>query len=148
MKISTKGRYGLRILFDLALNPDEAPRMIKDIAAAQGISQKYISRLIIALRQAGLVKSVRGAKGGYKLARFPKDITLLEVVEVMEGRIGLVDCVSVPDACRQTPTCAARQIWARLNDQIRQLMASVTLQTLLDKQGQRNRDGLFTDYCI
>ena len=61
MKISTKGRYGLRILFDLALNPDEAPRMIKDIAAAQGISQKYISRLIIALRQAGLVKSVRGA---------------------------------------------------------------------------------------
>ena len=81
MKLSTKGRYGLRILLDVALHGGEAPRLAREIAASQGISEKYISRLLIALRRAGLVVSVRGAKGGYRLGRFPESITLLDVVE-------------------------------------------------------------------
>lgn len=132
MKLSTKGRYGLRILHDLAAHPADTPRMLKEIAAAQGISKKYISRLIIDLRKAGLVKSVRGAKGGFRLARFPRDISLLEIVEAMEGRVAIVDCVCQPDACRRIPTCTPRRIWIDLNDQIRARMAAITLQMLLD----------------
>ena len=77
MKISTKGRYGLRIMLDLALNAGAKPRMIHQIADSQQISEKYISRLIIKLRKAGMVKSIRGAKGGYRIARYPKNLTLL-----------------------------------------------------------------------
>ncbi len=133
MKLSTKGRYGLRILYDLAANPGATPRMLKEIAAAQGISLKYISRLIIGLRKAGLVRSVRGARGGFRLARFPRDVSLLEIVEVMEGRVALVDCVCHPDACPRIPTCTPRRIWMNLNDQIRARMAAITLQMLLDE---------------
>ena len=78
MKISTKGRYGLRILLDLALHEGDSPRMIRDIAESQQISEKYISRLIIDLRQGGILESIRGAKGGYKLSRNPESITVLE----------------------------------------------------------------------
>ena len=99
MKISTKGRYGLRILLDLALNDSEKPRMIRDISESQHISEKYISRLIIELRKAGMVKSIRGSKGGYRISREPKEITLLDVVEVMEGPVSIVDCVSARDCC-------------------------------------------------
>ena len=148
MKLSTKGRYGLRILYDLAANPGEVPRMLKEIAAAQGISQKYLSRLIIDLRRAGLVRSVRGARGGFRLARLPRDISLLEIVEVMEGRVALVDCVSRPEECRRNPACSARQIWLQLSDQIRALMASVSLQTLLDQERGRQGCGRVADYSI
>ena len=92
MKISTKGRYGLRILLDIALyRIGNKPRMIREIANNQEISEKYISRLIIELRKAGFVKSVRGANGGYTLTRRPEDISVLEVLEVMEGPIAIVD---------------------------------------------------------
>ena len=95
MKISTKGRYGLRILLDIALyRIGNKPRMIREIANNQEISEKYISRLIIELRKAGFVKSVRGANGGYTLTRRPEDISVLEVLEVMEGPIAIVDCTS------------------------------------------------------
>lgn len=134
MKISTKGRYGLRILLDLAMNDGAEPRMIRSIAESQDISPKYISRLVIALRRAGLVTSIRGARGGYRLARRPRDISLLEVVEVMEGPINLVDCVCDPEACERISICPASPVWQRLNRQIRHLMSELTLQNLLDGQ--------------
>ncbi len=97
MKISTKGRYGLRILLDIALyRVGDRPRMIREIANNQEISEKYISRLIIELRKAGFVKSVRGVNGGYTLTRRPEDISVLEVLEVMEGPIAIVDCAFPP----------------------------------------------------
>jgi Rrf2 family protein len=148
MKISTKGRYGLRILLDLATHPSDTPRMIHAIADEQGISPKYISRLIIALRKAGMVQSVRGAGGGYKLACDPRAITLLQIVEVMEGPIGLVDCVHAPKRCRRMQHCAARRIWSLLTEQIRERMAAVTLQMLLDAQETCAADGPADDVCI
>ena len=91
MKVSTKGRYGLRILLDIALHETGGkPRMIREIAVNQEISEKYISRLIIELRKAGFLKSVRGAKGGYTLMRKPEEIRILDVLEVMEGEIDIV----------------------------------------------------------
>ncbi len=148
MKISTKGRYGLRILFDLALHQDEPPRLIRDIAESQHISEKYISRLIIALRRAHMVRSIRGAKGGFQLAMKPEKLTLLDIVEVMEGPISIVDCIFNPKKCGRNDQCAARAIWNTLNSEIREAMRKITLADILKNYNIRNAaDGLF-DYCI
>lgn len=132
MKISTRGRYGLRILLDLALHQSDSPRMIRDIAESQQISEKYISRLIIALRQAGLVSSVRGAKGGYRLACPPADISILNVVEIMEGKISVVECVRAPDGCSRADGCPARSMWSGINRKIEDALSGVTLQDIVD----------------
>lgn len=148
MKISTKGRYGLRILLDLALHSGEKLRLIRDIAQSQQISEKYISRLIIDLRRAGMVKSVRGSKGGYELAKAPQEITLLDVVEVMEGALSIVDCVREPGQCSRNQGCATREIWRKLNAEIRDAMQKVTLQEIIEfYQKQDNTTGNW-DYCI
>ncbi len=148
MKISTKGRYGLRILMDLAIHQSEKPRLIRDIAQSQQISEKYISRLVISLRKAGLIRSIRGVNGGFHLDRKPEDITLLEVVEVMEGPLSIVDCVIAPRKCRMHENCAPREVWCKLNENIRDLMRQTTLADILatcEKQNAQN--GVF-DYCI
>ena len=149
MKISTKGRYGLRILLDIALyRVGDRPRMIREIANNQEISEKYISRLIIELRKAGMVKSIRGSKGGYRISREPKEITLLDVVEVMEGPVSIVDCVSARDCCPRIASCVTREIWTELNNQIREALQKITLQEIIDRYRAKNGDGEFLDYCI
>ena len=134
MKISTKGRYGLRILLDLALYGQDAPRLMKDIARSQQISEKYISRLILPLNEAGFITSFRGAKGGLKLAKPPKEITLLEIVEAMEGRLAIVDCVFDKDFCPRSGECSACKVWSSLNKKIRKQMAEITLKDVLKSE--------------
>ena len=146
MKISTKGRYGLRILMDLAIHQSEKPRLIRDIAKSQQISEKYISRLVIALRRAGMVRSVRGVNGGFHLAMKPETITLLDVIEVMEGPLSIVDCVSTPRGCAHSPTCAPREVWCKLNEDIRSLMRGTTLADILATYDKQNPQDI--DYCI
>ena len=146
MKISTKGRYGLRILLDLALHENKMPRMIRDIAGSQQISEKYISRLIIALRRAGMVCSIRGAKGGFRLAKTPEELTLLDVLEVMEGPLSIVDCVHAPKTCTRHENCAVREIWQGVNSEIRETMRKITLRTLVEKY--RIHGPAEIDYCI
>ena len=148
MKISTKGRYGLRILMDLAIHQSEKPRLIRDIAKSQQISEKYISRLVIALRKEGMIRSVRGVNGGFHIAMKPEDITLLDVIEVMEGPLSIVDCVKAPKRCAMHVNCAPREIWCKLNDEIRDLMRQTTLADILESyKKQSARDGI-VDYCI
>lgn len=129
MKISTKGRYGWRILLDLALY-GETPRLMREIAASQGISEKYISRLMNPLNKAGFVRSIRGVKGGFVLAKNPADITLLAVVEAMEGRVAVVECVTDKTFCAKSNDCSACKMWTGLSAEIRQAMAKVTLADL------------------
>lgn len=148
MKISTKGRYGVRILLDLALHENDTPRLIRDISASQQISEKYISRLIIELRRAKMVRSIRGAKGGYRLTRKPADLTLLDIVEVMEGPLSIVDCVRSPEKCDRNGQCATLQIWTNLNSEIRAAMQKVTLQDIIDNYRKRNAEEGVFDYCI
>ena len=148
MKISTKGRYGLRILMDLALHQSEKPRLIRDIAKSQQISEKYISRLVIALRKGGMIRSVRGVNGGFHLAMKPEDITLLDVIEVMEGPLSIVDCVFTPKSCDRSGNCAAREIWSKLNSDIRALMSGITLADILAAYERHNASGGDMDYCI
>ncbi len=131
MKISTKGRYGLRILIDIAINRSGSPRMIKEIAESQGISSKYVSRLILDLRNAGFIKSIRGVKGGYVLAKSPNAISLLEVIEAMEGKLALVDCVMRQDSCERCDNCPARNIWKTANDSLRNSLGWLTLASAI-----------------
>ncbi len=149
MKISTKGRYGLRILLDLATHVSEKPRLIRDIAESQQISEKYISRLIVDLRRARLVRSVRGANGGFHLAKSPKEITLLEILETMEGTISIVDCILAPEKCPRNHNCTARGIWSNLNEGIRDMMRTITLEEIIKAytEGEK-QDESTMDYCI
>ena len=148
MKISTRGRYGLRILIDLANHDNSKPRLIRDISQAQQISEKYISRLVIDLRRAGLIRSVRGVKGGFHLAKKPEDITLLEVIEVMEGPVSVVECVNTAQKCNRNSRCGARAIWKKLNDNIRCIMQEITLDEILKACHDQSENGSFPDYCI
>ena len=148
MKISTKGRYGLRILIDLAMHDPGKPRLIRDIAQSQQISEKYISRLVIDLRRAKLVRSVRGINGGFHLAKLPEEITLLEVLETMEGPISVVDCVRSPEKCKRQTLCPARDIWQKLNDGIRELTAEITLDDILNAYRKHDVENGIRDYCI
>ena len=148
MKISTKGRYGLRILIDLATHDPGKPRLIRDIAQSQQISEKYISRLVIDLRRAKLIRSVRGINGGFHLAKLPEEITLLEILETMEGPISVVDCVRSPEKCKRQSLCPARDIWQQLNDGIRELTAKITLDDILNAYRRQNAENGIADYCI
>ena len=148
MKISTKGRYGLRILLDIALyRVGDKPRMIREIASNQEISEKYISRLIIELRKAGLVKSVRGVNGGYTLTRKPEDINILDVLEIMEGPVAIVDCTnSSGEVCRRKSQCPTQRMWAEINQKIRNAFAAYTLKDLVELYISNGETVL--DYCI
>ena len=121
---------------------------MRDIAASQQLSEKYISRLIIDLRKGGLVKSVRGAKGGYLPGRFPEDITLLEIVETMERRITLVDCVNSPNTCPRKARCTVSQTWADINNKIRDVLASITLKHIADTHLTNGSSASFIEYSI
>ena len=133
MKISTKGRYGIRILFDIALNGSGRPRMMREIAKSQGISEKYISRLILDLRDAGFISATRGARGGYSLVRTPADISLLNVVETMEGHISIVDRIDIPDTTDKGAVYGMRDVWLILNGKVREALASVSLQDIIER---------------
>jgi len=148
MKISTKGRYGLRVLIDLATHDPGKPRMLKDIAQSQQISDKYISRLVIDLRRAKLIRSVRGVNGGFYLAKLPEEITLLEILETMEGPISVVDCVHSPEKCKRQELCPARDVWTELNEGIRELTSKITLDDILNAYRKRNAELGICDYCI
>ena len=131
MKLSTKGRYGVRMLLDLALHQGEGQRTLKEVSEAQNISQKYMSRLLPKLVRAGIVKSARGVDGGYQLCKEPAEITFLQIVEVMEGPICLTPCVK-DSSCQRFDICPATDIWKRISGSMREVLAHVTLQDLLD----------------
>ena len=118
MKLSTRARYGVRLMVELALNYGKGPVFLKDIANGQNISEKYLSLIIIPLRGVGLVNSIRGAYGGYSLAKDPSQITMKEIVDVLEGDCSLVDCVKNPSACPRVPICASHDIWAIIGGKI------------------------------
>lgn len=134
MKLSTRSRYGVRLMIALAAAGRDKSVFLKDIAASEDISEKYLSLIVIPLRAAGLIRSIRGARGGYVLAREPKDISLCDIVEAVEGETCLVNCVKDPDICPRTSVCPTRDTWAQLSNTIKQAMAAVTLAHLVSGQ--------------
>jgi len=139
MKLSTKGRYGVRALLDLALHQGEGLILLKDIARRQEVSLPYLEHLITPLIAAGLVKSTRGARGGVVLFKPPSEIKLSEVVELLEGSIAPVDCVNDPKVCHRSASCVARDVWSELKDAMSQVLDSTTIQDLVERQRQKGQ---------
>jgi Rrf2 family cysteine metabolism transcriptional repressor len=139
MRLSTRGRYGLRTLLDLALHQDEGLVLLKDIARRQEFSLPYLEHLIAPLVAAGVVGSTRGARGGVSLLKPPAEVKLGEVVQLLEGPIGPVDCVTNPGLCHRSGFCATRDIWVEMNEAINHVLDSVTLQDLVERQRQKGQ---------
>lgn len=138
MKLSTRARYGMRVMLTLAVHYGKGPLYLKDIAKSEEISEKYLSLLMIPLRQAGLIHSIRGAYGGYALAKAPSQIHLGEIVEVLEGN-SIVDCLKNPSACPRFAGCKSRDIWAFLNEKISEALQSITLEQWLSELERKRR---------
>lgn len=134
MKLSTRGRYGLRAMMELARRHGGGPVLTSDIAAIQDVSAKYLHALLNTLRTAGLVRSIRGAKGGFVLAREPSDIHLKEIVLALEGSLGIVDCVQTPELCGKAEECPARRLWDEVRDAISDVLTKYTLDDLARSQ--------------
>ena len=150
MKISAKARYGLRILLDVALHETHArPRTIKEIADAQGISEKFISRIVVPLREQGMIKSERGKLGGFRLAQAPSDITLLAVIETLQGPTSLVDCVADKARCLRSRTCAPRSVRTDVHTAVRAALRGMTLETVLERvRGGTSVPSALAEYSI
>jgi Rrf2 family protein len=134
IKLSTKGRYGVRAMVDLAERHGEGPVLVRSIAERQAVSSKYLHALLASLKAAKLVRSVRGSGGGYALARAPAEINLYEILEALEGPLSVVDCVLDETVCDRASHCATRDVWCELSDVIVKMLSRITLDDLLDRQ--------------
>jgi Rrf2 family protein len=137
MKLSTRSRYGVRMMADLAENFGKKPAFLKDIAKREEISEKYLSIIVIPLRGAGLIQSTRGAHGGYTLAKRPEEISVQDIFDALEGKICLVDCVENPKECPRVGICPTRDIWSVLGEKIRETLNSVTLADLVKTRREK-----------
>ncbi len=132
MKLSTRSRYGTRMMVDLAQHYNEGPIHIGEISIRQGVSVKYLEQLIIPLKKAGLIKSVRGPKGGHMLAISPEEINIGEIVKVLEGGIDLTNCVEDADSCERSPTCKVRGIWEEATKAMLDKLNSISLAAVIE----------------
>ncbi|MBA5850569.1 Rrf2 family transcriptional regulator [Clostridium sp. cel8] len=143
MKLSTKGRYGVKAMVDLAVHYGSEPCSIKSISQRQGISEYYLEQLFSSLRKANLIKSIRGAQGGYILSRHPNDITVGDIMKVLEGPIEISECIDDinGNSCNNADYCATRLLWSKIRDSIDSVMDSTTLQNIVDdyKNIQKNK---------
>jgi Rrf2 family protein len=131
MRLSTRARYGVRLMAALAFNYNKGPVFLKNVARGENISEKYLSLIIIPLRRIGLVNSMRGAHGGYSLAKDPSQITMKEIIDVLEGDCSLVECVRNPSTCPRVPICATHDIWEIIGEKISETLNSITLDMLV-----------------
>ena len=132
MKLSTRGRYGIHAMYDLALNAEGGPQSIKAIAEREGMPEAYLEQLIAVLKREKLVTSTRGAQGGYMLARRPEEITVGEVLRALEGGLSLVDCLDEEDTCGKSCACPSRIVWMKLRDSLNAIVDGITLQDMID----------------
>ncbi len=148
--MSTKGHYGLKAMFDLALHYGTDPIPLKNVAERQSLSENYLEQLIAVLRRAGLVKSVRGAQGGYMLARDPAEIKVGEIIRVLEGPIAPLECVSEeePSVCEQSDCCMTRSVWEKVRDSIVDVLDSISLADMCRDAEKVSQDKAFYMYNI
>lgn len=142
MKLSTRSRYGVRLMIYLGLNYGKEHVLLKDISAAEDISEKYLSQIIIPLKNVRLVNSFRGASGGYSLAKNPKDISVKDIVQVLEGKVSLVDCVDNPNGCSRLSQCVTRDLWCSLSKKILDTLSSITLEDLVKDYKKKNQNSI------
>jgi len=137
MKLSTKARYGTRAMLDLAPHYGQGLILVKDIARRQQISELYSEHLLMLLKAAGMVRSIRGARGGYTLAVPPSQISVSDIVQALEGSVAPVDCVDDPEVCPQADMCVPRDFWTEMKKAVNGVLESTTLQDLVQRQVEK-----------
>lgn len=138
MKISTKGRYAVRVMLDLAVNNTGESIKVKDISARQGISEKYLEQIIATLLKAGYVSSVRGARGGYRLTKDPKEYTVGMIVRLTEGSIAPVACLEEgTEKCERCEGCETVKVWQDVYDAVNSVVDNVTIADLVERRQKR-----------
>lgn len=138
MKISTKGRYALRMMYDMAINSSGSAMPLKEIAKRQNISIKYLEQIVILLNRAGFVKSIRGAQGGYLLARDPSEYTVGMILRLTEGSMAPVACLDDDvNQCPRAAECPTLFVWEKLNDAVKGVIDNVTLQDIIDRSREQ-----------
>lgn len=132
LKLSTKGKYGLKAMFELALSSNGEPVSLKYIAKKQGISDQYLEQIFSILKKAGLVKSVRGAQGGYYISKEASEITVADILKVLEGDMAFTECLLDKDLCENFDSCATKYVWAKIKESIEEVTNSISLQDMID----------------
>ncbi|MBU1002129.1 MAG: Rrf2 family transcriptional regulator [Proteobacteria bacterium] len=130
MKLSTRSRYGTRMLLDIAENSNGKPVSVSDISKRLGVSVKYLEQLIRPLKRGGYLDSVRGPKGGHVLTKSPSEITVGEVVRLLEGGINLTDCVGDQEFCTRSPQCNVRNVWVEATKAMNDILDSITISQI------------------
>lgn len=139
MKLSTRGRYGLKAMFQLALHYGEGPISLNQIADKQSLSESYLEQLFSVLRKENLINSVRGAQGGYMLSRTPDKITVGAVLRSLEGNMAISDCVLDENSdCSREDSCVTKLVWIKIKDSIDEVIDSITLQDMIDDENKLN----------
>ena len=137
MKISTKGRYALRLMLDLAIQPGDSAVPLRDVAERQEISDKYLEQIVTQLARGGLVRSVRGAGGGYLLTRTPEEYTVGEILRQLEGNLAPVSCVSGGSCCGRADRCVTLEVWQQIQDAVDGVVDNITLADLMKRYHEK-----------
>ncbi len=146
LKVSTKGRYGLRAIVDLAVHNKDGQVSLKSVAERQGLSENYLEQLFSSLKKSGLVKSIRGAQGGYLLAKSPEDISVGDVLRSLEGTLCPVDCIDIeaPVNCDKADICVTAAVWAKIRDKINEVVDSISISDLvIDYENKTKNDYIY-----
>jgi len=144
MRISTKGRYGLRAILDLAVyGENNKPVLLSEISRREKIPQKYLSQIMSELIKAGFIKSIRGRKGGYLLNKPPKEIKVSSVLHALEGDFSVVECVADPLVCDRVSFCGTRDVWKTLSRKIEETLSSITLEELVQNQKKKFENPIY-----
>ncbi len=131
-QLSTKGRYGTRMMYQLAINYGNGPMLLKNIAQSENLSIKYIEHIIPVLKTAKLVFAIRGPQGGYQLTKKPEDITIKMVIEALEGNISPTNCIGSPHICDKNLSCQSRKIWTIIDKKIKTTLQNITLKDMVE----------------
>jgi Rrf2 family transcriptional regulator, cysteine metabolism repressor len=137
MKISTRARYGTRAMLDLALHYEDGTIMVKDVAQRQQLSGRYLEQLLFNLKLSGMVRSTRGTRGGFSLAKPPSEIRLIDIVQALDGSIAPVGCVDQPDMYMRSCYCATHDVWKKVKDAAENVLNSITLEDLVKSQREK-----------
>ncbi len=143
MKISTKSRYGLRAMLDLAIHYNDGPIFMREISKRQGITFKYLGQIFGILKSAGLIGSIRGKEGGYNLSRSPQKIKVSDIVFALEGQLNLVECIKDPAECERIGNCVTKDVWKDLQQAMFSVLDSITLQDLVKKKLEKEKVSMF-----
>jgi len=144
MKLSTKARYGLRAVIEIARQFGGTPSKRKDVAVAQDISDSYLENILIVLKNSKIIETTRGANGGYVLCRHPSEITVLDVVNALEGPLNLVECVDSPESCKKSDNCCTRDIWKMMSESWKSTLGNISLQDVIENDNEKK----CLNYCI